>query len=97
MLINPSIELVYLSVMGREESLYNIQYTLDVDADIPARYTKLTEGTQSNFLLNKTHPYQLFSFSSHILPYKVYITKSPKCIMMGYSLPLNQTCIDELP
>ncbi len=68
-----------------------------MDADIPAKYSKITEGMQNNFLLDKNTPYQLFSFTSHILPYKLYITNTPKCIKMGFSLPLNQTCLSEIP
>jgi hypothetical protein len=77
--------------------LYYLQYSINVDADIPAKYTKLIDGVQNNFILNKTNPYQLLSFSSHIIPYKIYLTKTPKCIKLGYSLPLDQNCITELP
>lgn len=96
-LLNETAELIYVSVKGNEESLFYLQYTIDIDADIPAKYTRILDGTQNNFLLNKNNPYQLISFTSHIIPYKVYITNKPKCIKMGSSLPLNQNCLNEIP
>lgn len=89
--------MVYVGVRGYEQALYYLQYTLDVDADIPAKYTKLVDGTQNNYILTDKNSYELLSFSSHIIPYKVLITGNPKCIRYGHSLPLKQTCYTELP
>lgn len=97
MLVDESIEMIYLAVKGNSDSLYQLQFTIDVDADIPAKYQKLAEGVQNNFMLSKEQPYLLLSFTSHILPYKVYIANTPKCIKIGYSLPLDQTCQTALP
>lgn len=77
--------------------MYYIQYTLNVDTDIPAKYTKLVDGTQNYFQLGQDHPYELLTFSSHIIPYKISVTGNPKCIKYGYTLPLNQTCSTDLP
>lgn len=89
--------MLYVGVRGYEEALYYLQYTLDVDADIPARYTKLPDGTQNNFILSADNTYELLTFSSHFIPYKIFVTGKPKCIKYGFSLPLNQTCVTELP
>jgi len=97
MLVNSSIEVIYVSVKGNSESLYNLQYTLDVDADIPAKYLRLVDGSQMNFVLTKSQPYQLFSFTSHIIPYRILITNSPTCIRMGSTLPLDKTCQTSIP
>lgn len=96
-IVNETTEMIYIGVRGYQEALYSIHYTLDVDADIPAKYTKLVDGTQNNFILSSDAPYQLVTFSSHIIPYKIIITGNPSCIRFGYSLPLNQTCAKKLP
>ncbi len=58
---------------------------------------KLTDDTQNNYILNTDTPYQLLSFSSHIIPFTIVITGNPTCIKYGYSLPLNKTCATTLP
>jgi len=89
--------MLYIGVKGYQEALYYLQYTIDVDADLPMKYTKLADDTQNNFILNSNNTHQLLIFSSHIIPYKIFITGNPKCIKLGYTLPLNQTCLTELP
>lgn len=77
--------------------MYTLQYTIDVEADIPAKYLRLSDGSQTNFMLTKSQPYQLFSFASHAIPYRVIITNSPSCIRLGTALPLPRTCHTSLP
>lgn len=89
--------MIYIGVKGYEQSLYSLHYTINVDADIPAKYTKIVDGTQNNFILNAKNTYQLISFASHAIPYKIFVTGSPRCIKFGHSLPLNQTCVSTLP
>lgn len=44
--------MVYLGVKGYASSLYYISYSVDTGADIPAKYIKLADGTQNNFVLD---------------------------------------------
>ena len=37
--------MIYIGVKGYEQSLYSLHYTINVDADIPAKYTKIVDGT----------------------------------------------------
>lgn len=51
-LVNDTTEMVYLGVKGFASSLYYLSYTVDTGVDIPAKYIKLADGTQNNFVLD---------------------------------------------
>lgn len=51
-LVNETTEMVYLGVKGFASSLYYLSYTVDTGVDIPAKYIKLADGTQNNFVLD---------------------------------------------
>jgi len=89
--------MIYLSISGNEQSLYSLHMTMDIAEDLPIRYTKLVDGTQSNFILTPDKPYALMTYSSHIIPYTISITGSPSCIKYGTTLPLDETCLTTLP
>lgn len=68
-LVNETTEIVYIGIYGYQEALYNLQYTLDVDSDIPAKYTRLVEDGQNKVTLDDEHPYVLYAYETHIVPY----------------------------
>jgi hypothetical protein len=50
--VNETTEMIYIGVKAYEESLYYLHFTINVDADIPAKYTKVADGTLNSFILN---------------------------------------------
>lgn len=96
-LVNKTTEVIYLSAYGEQASLFNLEFTIDGNVDLPVRYLLLKDGDIATFTLNKAKPYQLLSYNPHIRPYSLSISGSPKCIRYGYSLPLGQSCAKRLP
>ena len=64
---------------------------------MPIRYVKLADSTKNDFVLTKSSPFQLLSFSSTTVPFKIIISGNPSCIRYGTTLPLNETCNTFLP
>ena len=84
-------ESIYIGVLGDAESIYHLQFVLDTDANVPARYLSLSENAQNDFIISEDTPYVLLKYASHIIPYSIVFSPEPSCISFGSSLPLSDS------
>ena len=87
--VDESSKFIYVGVKGEQEALYYIHFVVEVNQDLPIRYVKLADSTKNDFVLTKSSPFQLLSFSSTTVPFKIIISGNPSCIRYGTTLPLN--------
>ena len=65
-MVNKTADVIYLSVYGEQASLFNLEFTIDGNVDLPIRYLLMIDGASSTFTLNKTKPYQLLSYLANM-------------------------------
>lgn len=94
-----NITAIYISIFGNVESIFHLQYTLNLSANIPSAYTSLVDNTENSFTLTSSSPFALLKYTPHILPYSITFSTSAvsTCIKYGFSLPIPDICVSQLP
>lgn len=81
-----NITQIYISIFGNAETIYHLQYTLNLSANIPAAYTSLVDNVENTFTLTPQSPFVLLKYTPHILPYSITFSPSTvsTCIKYAY-------------